>query len=144
MELGALGLPERSVNRVAELITTLDHHIAAAGDSDCAVLCDADLAMLAVEPQRYRAYLAEVRAEYAHLPVEVFVRARIKILRRLSERQNLYASPMGQVWEEAAHQNLDAELQRLEKELATLESPPGQAQADDAHDDAAGADPQQS
>ena len=141
MELGALGLPERCVDRVAELVTALDHHQALGGDDDCAVLCDADLAMLAVEPQRYRAYLAEVRAEYAHLPVEVFVRARIKILRRLSERPRLYASPMGHVWEEAAHQNLEAELQRLEKELAAIESARRELQDDsDATTDTA-ADP---
>ena len=105
---------------MAELISALDRHTPVGSDDDCAVLCDADLAMLAAEPQRYRAYLADVRAEYSHLPVEEFVRARIAILRRLRERPRLFASPMGRFWEEPARQNLDGELQRLERELAAI------------------------
>jgi len=120
LELGALGLPERAVDRVTELVSALDRHAPMGSDDDCAVLCDADLAMLAAEPQRYRAYLADVRAEYSHLPVEEFVRARIAILRRLRERPRLFASPMGRFWEEPARQNLDGELQRLERELAAI------------------------
>lgn len=130
MELGELGLPHRAVDRVAELVTALERHTPTPDDDDCAVLCDADLAMLAAEPQRYKAYLTEVRAEYAHLPVEEFVRARIAILRRLQERSRLFASPMGRSWEEPARQNLDAELQRLERELAAIEAiPPWTRQA---------------
>ena len=120
-ELVDLGLPEHAVQRVVELVEALARHAPAPEDFDCAVLCDADLAMLASEPQKYKAYLAEVRAEYAHLPVEQFVRARIKILRRLAERQNLFASPLGAAWEESARQNVGAELHRLEKELARIE-----------------------
>jgi predicted metal-dependent HD superfamily phosphohydrolase len=130
LELGELGLAQRAVDRVADLVTALERHSPAAGDDDCAVLCDADLAMLAAEPQRYKAYLALLRAEYAHLPVEKFVRARIAILRRLKERRQLFASPMGQLWEEPARQNLDAELQRLERELASIEA--SEAPAPDA------------
>lgn len=122
LELGELGLPERSVDRVAELVTALERHTPAPGDSDCAVLCDADLAMLAGEPQRYKAYLADVRAEYAHIPVEEFVRARIAILQRLLGRPSLFGSPMGRGWEEPARQNVQAELQRLQRELAAIEA----------------------
>lgn len=121
LELGELGLPQRAVDRVAELVTALERHSPVPGDDDCAVLNDADLAMLAAEPQRYKAYLGDVRAEYAHLPVEEFVRARIAILRRLLDRPHLYSSPMGQGWEEPARQNVGAELQRLERELETFE-----------------------
>ncbi len=130
LELGELGLPQRSVDRVADLVTALARHTPMPGDDDCAVLCDADLAMLAAEPQRYKAYLTALRAEYAHIPVEDFVRARIAILRRLQERPRLFASPLGHGWEEPARQNLDAELQRLEKELLTLE-PEHALKADD-------------
>ncbi len=82
-ELTELGLPAPGPDRVAELVTALRRHAPRPEDVDCAVLCDADLAMLAGDPQRYKTYLAEVRAEYAHLPVEEFVRARIAILRKL-------------------------------------------------------------
>ncbi len=122
LELGELGLPEHAVDRVASLVTALARHTPIPGDEDCAVLCDADLAMLAAEPQRYKAYLTALRAEYAHIPVEHFVRARIAILRHLLGRPRLFASPLGHGWEEPARQNVDAELQRLEKELVTLEA----------------------
>ncbi|HEY3438896.1 MAG TPA: hypothetical protein VGK35_14520 [Actinotalea sp.] len=121
-ELGELGLPEHAIERVVELVSALSRHTPVAGDFDCAVLCDADLAMLAADPQRYKAYLADVRAEYAHLPVEEFVLARIAILRRLEQRKTLFASPLGAAWEESARQNLGAELHRLEKELAKIEA----------------------
>jgi predicted metal-dependent HD superfamily phosphohydrolase len=98
-------------------------------DVDCAVLCDADLAMLAGDPQRYRTYLAEVRAEYAHLPLEEFVRARIEILTKLNQRESLFLTPLGAAWESAARENLGAELHRLEKELGRIE-------AAKTHDDA--------
>ena len=122
LELGELGLSQRAVDRVADLVSALARHTPMPGDDDCAVLCDADLAMLAAEPQRYKAYLVALRAEYAHIPVEDFVRARIAILRRLQERPRLFASPLGHGWEEPARQNVDAELQRLEKELMMLDA----------------------
>lgn len=121
-ELTALGVPTVGVERVVTLVDALARHTPVPDDVDCAVLCDADLAVLAAEPQRYKTYLAEIRAEYAHLPVEDFVRARIAILRRLIARRSLFLSPMGTAWEEPARQNVAAELQRLTKELAAIES----------------------
>lgn len=134
-ELTALGVPTASADRVAALVTALSRHQPRPDDFDCAVLCDADLAMLAGDPQRYKTYLAEIRAEYAHLPVEAFVRARIAILRKLEQRPTLFASPLGAAWEEPARQNLGAELHRLEKELAAIE---GAAEAKRTSDDADG------
>ncbi|WP_298461718.1 hypothetical protein [uncultured Cellulomonas sp.] len=123
-ELTALGVPERSVERVVHLVTALARHAAAPGDFDCAVLCDADLAVLAAEPQRYKAYLKEVRAEYAHVPVEDYLRARSAILTKLQQRPALFASPLGAAWEEPARQNVAAELHRIRKELAALDAAP--------------------
>ena len=121
-ELTALGLPAASVERVVTLVTALTRHQPRPDDFDCAVLCDADLAMLAGDPQRYKTYLTEIRDAYAHLPVEAFVRARIAILRKLDKRPSLFSSPLGAAWEEPARQNLGAELQRLEKGLKKIEA----------------------
>ncbi|MCC2334208.1 HD domain-containing protein [Cellulomonas wangsupingiae] len=121
-QLMALGVPERHAQRVADLVSALVRHSPDPTDIDCAVLCDADLAMLATEPQRYKAYLNDVRAEYSHLPVEDYVRARVRILHKLLARPSLFVSPLAQAWEEPARQNVSAELQRLEKELAKLEA----------------------
>ncbi len=129
LELGQLGLPQRAVDRVADLVSALARHTPMPGDDDCAVLCDADLAMLAAEPQRYRTYLSDLRAEYAHIPLEDFVRARLAILRRLEGRPRLFVSPLGRSWEEPARQNVAGELQRLERELATIEAATAAASA---------------
>ena len=123
-ELTALGVPEAHARRVHDLVVALVRHNPDPTDPDCAVLCDADLAVLATEPQRYKAYLHDVRAEYAHLPTEDYVRARVRILRKLLARKTLFSSPLGQAWEEPARQNVSAELQRLEKELALLDAEP--------------------
>lgn len=124
-ELTALGVPPRAVERVVQLVTALVRHVVAPGDFDCAVLCDADMAMLAAEPQRYKSYLKDVRAEYAHVPVEDYLRARAAILTKLQQRPSLFASPLGVAWEEPARQNVAAELHRIKKELTALETAKG-------------------
>ncbi|ROS78761.1 hypothetical protein [Cellulomonas sp. PhB143] len=122
-ELHELGVPEASARRVAALVNALVRHAPDPADFDCAVLCDADLAVLAAEPQRYKAYLQDVRDEYAHIPRADYVQARIAILSKLLGRPSLFSSPLGAAWEEPARQNLGAELQRLRKEERTLHAP---------------------
>jgi len=119
-ELGALGVPERAIERIGTLIQYLSRHVAPANDIDAQALCDADLGGLAAEPQRYEAYLREVRAEYSHIPERDYVEARLAIIGRLLERRTLFASPLGHGWENAARDNLRAERARLEIELTTL------------------------
>jgi predicted metal-dependent HD superfamily phosphohydrolase len=120
-ELVGLGIPEDRAERVHHLVTALARHAPASADLDCIVLCDADLSVLASQPQRYKAYLEEVREEYAHLPVGDYLRARIAILTKLRDRPTIFGSPHGATWEEAARQNVGAELHRLVKELAEID-----------------------
>jgi len=122
-ELGDLGVPAERVDRVHQLVIALVRHSADPTDFDCAVLCDADLAMLAAEPQRYKAYLHDVREEYADVPTPDYIRARQRIVRKLLNRPSLFVSPLGAAWEEPARQNLGAELHKLDKVLAALDTP---------------------
>ncbi len=124
-DLMSLGVDEATALRVAHLVNALVRHAPDPQDFDCAVLCDADLAMLAAEPQRYKEYMRNVRDEYGHIPTADYIRARIAILTKLLSRRTLYSSPLGAAWEEAARQNLDAELQRLRKEAAKLAAAEG-------------------
>jgi predicted metal-dependent HD superfamily phosphohydrolase len=119
-ELTGLGVPPRAAARVADLVNAIVRHAPDPTDFDAAVLNDADLAMLAAEPQRYKEYKAAVRAEYAHIPTDVYLKARIRVIERLLARKSLFLSPMGTAWEEPARQNLDMELHRLRKEQAKL------------------------
>ncbi len=119
-ELTHLGVPPANADRVAELVDSLLRHLPPANDTDAQVLNDADLSMLAIEPQHYKTYAAAVRAEYADIPARDFVRARIRILERLLQRGPIYSSPMGHAWEAPARQNLEGELCRLRKERDAL------------------------
>ncbi|GAB3163857.1 hypothetical protein GCM10027059_18850 [Myceligenerans halotolerans] len=121
-ELTGLGVPAKFADRVANLVNGLLRHAPDVTDVDACVLNDADLAMLAAEPQRYKEYTARVRAEYEHIPLRHYLAARIKIVSKLLARESLFCSPMGAAWEEAARQNLDAELHRLRKKQAALEA----------------------
>lgn len=121
-QLSSLGVPEERADKVANMVTKLVRHKAVKADTDCAVLMDADLAILKSDPQRYQQYVKEIRAEYAHIPVEDFVRARLRIVARLLERPNLFSTAASSTWEDTARQNLEWELARLTKEQSKLES----------------------
>lgn len=119
-ELTDLGVSARAADRVAALVNAIVRHAPNPADFDAAVLNDADLAMLAAEPQRYKEYKSAVRAEYAHIPTDQYLTARIRVIERLLARKSLFLSPMGAAWEEPARQNLDMELHRLRKEQSKL------------------------
>jgi predicted metal-dependent HD superfamily phosphohydrolase len=120
-ELAALDVPEAAIDDVVHLVVALARHATDPENSDCAVLCDADLAILAADPQRYRTYIHDVREEYAHIPTLNFLTARRAIVTKLLARDRLYVSPLGSGWEDQARQNLAGELARLNREIADLE-----------------------
>ncbi|GAA1652223.1 hypothetical protein [Georgenia ruanii] len=135
-ELTALGVPEKVTARVAYLILNLKRHDADPRDIDALALCDADLAVLAADPQHYRAYRTAVREEYAHLPLRHYLEARRAIVTKLLGRRQIFLSPLGGQWEDSARENLQAELERLRGELAVLGTPaPGDSvtEAEAAH-----------
>ncbi|MER7503094.1 metal-dependent phosphohydrolase [Nonomuraea pusilla] len=109
------GVPAARVAEVARLVRlTAAHDRAEPGDRDAAVLCDADLAVLA--GPGYDAYAAAVREEYAHVPDEAFRQGRAEVLRRLLNTPSLYRTRRGrELWEERARANLAAELAVLER-----------------------------
>ncbi|HVK21310.1 MAG TPA: metal-dependent phosphohydrolase [Actinokineospora sp.] len=113
MWLSDAGLDSASVDEVARLVRLTAGHATEAGDRNGEVLCDADLAILA-SPE-YWEYAASVRAEYAHVPDELFRPGRAAILRSLLELPALYRTPQALAeWEERARANLNAELADLE------------------------------
>ena len=121
-ELAELGIAPERVERIATMITQIHRHSASTVDVDAQALSDADLAGLACEPQKYAAYRKNIRAEYAHIPAEDYLEARIAILRKLMSRPQIFCSPMGRSWEEPARENITAELSRLEAELEKVEA----------------------
>ncbi|HEY7271519.1 MAG TPA: metal-dependent phosphohydrolase [Actinoplanes sp.] len=112
--LTRLGVAADVATDVATLVALTDGHAAADGDPDGSLLCDADLAILAAEPDRYAAYAAAVRDEYAHVPDDAFRSGRARILRALLDLPSIYRlRPLRVAWEGRARANLTAELARL-------------------------------
>jgi predicted metal-dependent HD superfamily phosphohydrolase len=112
--LPTVGVPHSRVAEVARLVRLTAGHEPAPGDANGAVLCDADLAVLAGEPDEYAAYAAAVREEHAHVADREFRRGRAAVLRRLLARDPLYRTATGaERWAAAARHNLTTELDLL-------------------------------
>jgi predicted metal-dependent HD superfamily phosphohydrolase len=78
------------------------------------VLCDADLGILAADPDRYAAYTVGVRREYAHVPDADFATGRATVLRALLAKPTLFHTGLARdLWEARARANVEAELARL-------------------------------
>ena len=107
------GVPGSRVAETARLVRlTAAHDALAPGDRNGAVLCDADLAVLA--GPGYDDYARAVRQEYAHIPDDLFAAGRAEVLRRLLGTPVLFRTARGRrLWEERARANMTAELAAL-------------------------------
>jgi predicted metal-dependent HD superfamily phosphohydrolase len=112
--LTEVGASLQAVVEVARLVRLTATHEVEAADAVGAVLCDADLAILAARPDRYDAYSASIRAEYAFVPDDDFRAGRTDVLKRLLDRPSLYATATARDrWELAARANIEQELGAL-------------------------------
>jgi predicted metal-dependent HD superfamily phosphohydrolase len=113
-QLLGLGVRRRDVDAVTTLVlVTTDHDPGDPADPDAAVLCDADLGVLAAAPDRYQEYAADVRREYGHVPDELFRAGRAAVLRRLLSHERLFRTPTAAGWEPVARANVSRELDAL-------------------------------
>ncbi len=128
---GLRGLvPEPRIEEVRRLVLLTAGHDPDPGDGNGAVLCDADLAVLASPPEAYAAYASAVRAEYGHLSDRAFTAGRTAVLQRLLALPELYRLPaVAAQWTPRARANLAAELALLRQRAA---ADPGSAGASDA------------
>lgn len=107
-----IDLPDELGAAVHELVLmTRDHR---AGSREGAVLCDADLAILASEPATYEVYRRAIRVEYREVPDDAFREGRARVLSGLLARDRIYAtSLMHDRAEAVARRNLREELESL-------------------------------
>ncbi len=126
---GLRGLvPGERITEVERLVLLTAGHDPLPGDANGAVLCDADLAVLAAPPEAYAAYASAVRAEYGHLSDAEFTAGRIAVLERLLALPELYRLPENAArWTATARANLTAELGLLRGRAASASAgpPPG-------------------
>ena len=109
------------------VLVTVDHD-PAPDDANGAVLCDADLAVLAAPPDAYAGYASAIRAEYGLLSDADFTAGRIAVLERLLALPALYRLPENaERWTATARANLGAELALLRARAASADAdpPPG-------------------
>jgi predicted metal-dependent HD superfamily phosphohydrolase len=118
---GLRGLvPDARVDEVERLVLLTAGHDPAPDDANGAVLCDADLAVLAGPPDAYPAYASAVREEYGHLSDEEFTAGRIAVLEHLLALPALYRTPeAARQWADRAAANLTAELTLLRRRAAS-------------------------
>jgi predicted metal-dependent HD superfamily phosphohydrolase len=113
--LSSAGLSPADVAEVSRLVLLTATHAPRRGDANGAVLCDADLVVLAGAADEYAAYLAAVRAEYARFSDEEFRAGRTAVVEELLRLPTLYGTTHGAAaWEAAARANLRAELAALQ------------------------------
>lgn len=108
------GLTPEQVAEVARLVRLTACHDPAGPDSNGAVLCDADLSILASDPVGYAVYVRAVRQEYAHVSEEEWRIGRSAVLEQLLGLPALFRTTTGAGWEPAARDNLQTELASLE------------------------------
>ncbi len=106
---------DQRVAEVERLVLLTAGHDAAPDDVDGALLCDADLAVLAAPAASYAAYASAVRAEYGHLSDAEFTAGRIAVLEHLLSLPALYRTAAAQPWTATARANLTAELELLRR-----------------------------
>jgi predicted metal-dependent HD superfamily phosphohydrolase len=90
--LRAAGLDAAAAQRVHDLVMATKHD-AQPADADAQLLVDIDLSILGAPPARFAEYERQIRAEYAHIPPEVFEPRRRSILGRFLARDPLYQTP---------------------------------------------------
>jgi predicted metal-dependent HD superfamily phosphohydrolase len=112
--IGLLGLVDDARRvEVERLVLLTAGHDPAPDDANGAVLCDADLAVLASPAPAYVGYASAVREEYGHLSDAEFTAGRIAVLEHLLALPTLFRTPEARSWTEPARANLAAELSLL-------------------------------
>jgi predicted metal-dependent HD superfamily phosphohydrolase len=110
-DLASFGMAPERVASVARLVRVTAGHEPATPDE--AVLCDADLAVLAADPATYTAYATGVRAEYGHVDEAAWRVGRAEVLSAFLARPVLFHTTAMAPRDGAARANLTAELATL-------------------------------
>lgn len=113
--LARIGAGEPLTGIVKQLILATREHRPLLGSDDEARFLDADLAILAAPPERYRQYSKEIRQEYYWVPAFMYGRKRIAILEEFLQRGRIFlTSRMAGAPEQQARENLRWEIESLE------------------------------
>lgn len=109
-----LGWEPQRCHRVHRLVMATAGHRPRSTDE--AVLIDADLAVLGGDARSYSAYVAGIRAEYAHVDEQGWQRGRTEVLHRFLDAEHVFHTvEMRSTREARARANMAAELAALQQ-----------------------------
>jgi predicted metal-dependent HD superfamily phosphohydrolase len=115
--LVGMGIAGPLIDETIRLVRLTATHAVDAGDSNGAVLCDADLAILASSPARYSRYAHDVRREYEHVDDGRFRAGRLHILTQLLAHPHFFnTESAASRWEARARANVEREMSSLRAE----------------------------
>ncbi len=101
-----------TAQRISRLIGATDFRTEPDQSPEVALMIDIDLAILAADRVAYDAYADAIRAEYAHVPDDLFRQGRTKVMRHFLSRR-IYRTGGFLPREERARRNIERELERL-------------------------------
>lgn len=108
------GLGRAETAEVSRLVLLTVDHRPAADDQAGARVCDADLANLGAESDRYLTSVRALRAEFGELDEDAWRAARKAAIKVFSSASPLFHTSLGNSWwEDRARANLAAELKQL-------------------------------
>lgn len=107
---------EVAVDRISQLINiTAGHHSTATASTAEQLMCDIDLAILAVTEADFDQYDRNIRAEYSMVSAEAFRTGRIRVLQTFVDRPAIYATDWAQQqFEQPARRNLRRAIDKLQ------------------------------
>jgi predicted metal-dependent HD superfamily phosphohydrolase len=113
-ELTSCGVDHADVEEVVRLIRLTEKHRVASGDRLGALMVSIDFAILGADPARYKAYAADVRLEYSHVPEKLWRMGRSLVLERMLDKDVLFPDrEFRDRLEAQARANMTAEMASL-------------------------------
>ncbi len=85
-----LGIPLATADRVSELVLATVSHEAAASDTDCQILLDADLSTLGAGEETFQRHSRALREEYGWVSDQEYQKSRGQFFSGLLERDRIY------------------------------------------------------
>ena len=80
----------------------------------CKLLSDLDLSILGSSWKKYVAYKDQIRTEYSHIPLSVYNKARVNVLKKFLQQKVIYRLPEIRArWESRAEINIKREIKLL-------------------------------
>lgn len=89
-QLSALGYPQQTIDRVADLIRMTLNHAADPSDRDAALFLDMDMSILGTDPAEYARYAANVRGEYISVDFPTFRAGRLQFIQQTLAQNRIF------------------------------------------------------